>query len=124
MKIKNIILNDLKLLLIIFIMMFVFFKIYYFNENFFLILKLILSHFYLFLLPGYCLMFYYLKELKFYERFIIGMGLGYGIQPLIVYLIVYIFKVNMLNFNVFVSFFMLFSGLLIGYYKLRGKQNV
>ena len=118
---KKTIIKELQYLALIFIVLLVIFKIHYYKESVIILLKLALSHFYLFIIPGYCLMLYYLKELEFYQRFVIGLGIGYGVQPLLLYLINVISEVNILKYNYYVSSAMIIFGIILGYWKIKKK---
>ena len=55
------------------------FKIVFFNENLLVVLRLVLSLFWLFVIPGYFLMLYWRENLEFIERLVIGVALSAGI---------------------------------------------
>lgn len=107
----SILLDEFKIIGIAFIFAYVFFQIHYFRENFFVILKVVFAHFYLFIIPGYsiCLLFY--NKLDRMERLITGIGIGYGLQPFILYLINYFIKVNIMQYNIYVSGAMIIAGI-------------
>ena len=56
----------------------VIFKITFFKENLIVLLRTVLSLFWLFVLPGYIIMLYWKEKLEFIERFIIGIALSTG----------------------------------------------
>lgn len=61
---------------LIFIIALVSFKIAFFKENMAVLLRNVLSVFWLFALPGYSIMFYWHEKLSFLERFIAGTALS------------------------------------------------
>lgn len=66
-------LNYLGILLLALLIMF---KIIFFNEDLFVAVKTVLSLFWLFVLPGYFVMFYWHEKLDFIERLVIGTALS------------------------------------------------
>lgn len=68
--------KELVYLLIALVIGIIIFKIVFYKENLLNIIKIVASIFWLFLLPGYSLMFYWEEKLDFLERFIIGIALG------------------------------------------------
>lgn len=111
--------KDIKNIAIILIVFFIFLKVHYYKESIFVLIKLLLTNAFLFIIPGYCLMLYYLDDLDFVNRFIIGLGLGYGVQPLILYLINVIIEVNILKYNYYVSLMMILVGIFLFYLKSK-----
>ncbi len=61
------------------------FKIIFYNENLINVIKFVLSLFWLFLLPGYSIIFYWEKKLDFLERLIIGTALSIGLEGIFSY---------------------------------------
>jgi hypothetical protein len=120
-KTKEQLVSELKHLGLILLVMFIFFKLHYNKESIGVLVKLALAHFFLFIVPGYCLMLYYFERLDFFERFFIGLGLGYGVQPLILYTINVIIEVNILQYNKIVSIGMIILG--IGLFYVRNKEH-
>ena len=64
--------KELMYLGLIFIIALVSFKIAFFKESTAVLLRNVLSLFWLFALPGYSIMFYWHEKLSFLERFIVG----------------------------------------------------
>ena len=60
----------------IFVVVLISFKIAFFRENIAVLLRNVLSLFWLFALPGYFIMFYWREKLGFLERFTIGFMLS------------------------------------------------
>ena len=54
-------------------------KIMFFKENFAVVLRLVLSFFGIFIIPGLALMFYWEDKLSFSERLVVGVGLSAAI---------------------------------------------
>ncbi len=63
-------------IVIIFVVVSISFKIAFFRENIAVLLRNVLSLFWLFALPGYFIMFYWREKLEFLERFTIGFVLS------------------------------------------------
>lgn len=105
--------DEFKIVGIAFVLMYLFFQIHYYKESPLTLIETAFAHFYLFIIPGYslCLLFY--KKINKIERLIIGTGLGYGLQPFILYLINYFVKVNIMNYNIYVSTALTAIGILI-----------
>jgi len=116
---KEQLVKDLKYLGLIAVVMFVFFKFHYKSESIFILIKLLIAHFYLFILPGYAIMLSFIEKLDFWERFAIALGVGYGVQPLLLYLINTIVKVNILKYNQIVSIALIVIGLLLFFKKKK-----
>ena len=70
---------ELFYLLIAFVIAVVIFEIAFYKENFINLLRIVLSLFWLFVLPGYFMMLYWQDKLEFMERFVIGIFLAAGI---------------------------------------------
>ncbi len=66
-------------ILVIFIIFSIVFKIFFNKENFGFILKFLGVFFWLFVLPGFAIMYYWHRKIGFIERFIIGTTLGFAI---------------------------------------------
>ena len=64
--------NDSKWIGILFLLAVAIFKIIYFKENLIVLLRYVISLFWLFVLPGYFIMLYWREKLDFIERIIIG----------------------------------------------------
>lgn len=63
-------------LLILFLLLIIIFKIIYLKENIITILRTILSIFWIFIIPGFYLMYYWHERIGFGERLVIGFGLS------------------------------------------------
>ena len=66
-------------LLFLLLLIIVIFKLVFFNELFSKIISMSLSLFWLFILPGFSIMYYWRASLDFLERLVIGTALGLGI---------------------------------------------
>ncbi len=64
---------------LLFLLILIIFKIVFFKENLVVIFRIILSLFWLFVLPGYFIMLYWKEKLEFMERFVIGIVLAASI---------------------------------------------
>ena len=70
---------------LIFIIALVSFKIAFFKEDIAVLLRNVLSVFWLFALPGYSIMFYWNEKLRFLERFIVGIALSASVMGVFSY---------------------------------------
>ncbi len=87
--------KEFKKIAIIFAVVYLFFQLHYSKENPFTVFRLVLAHFYLFILPGYFLLLAYIKKIKFEYRLFIGAGLGYALQSYLGFFITLVFHINM-----------------------------
>lgn len=85
--------EDFKKLLILFIAVLVIFKVVYLKESVFSLSKLVLSYFYLYILPG-CLFLISHRSIKYSHRLILGFGLGLALTNIITYLLSLFFNVS------------------------------
>ena len=89
--------KELKTLGILFIILVIVFKIVFYQEAFWIILKLILSLFWAFVLPGFALMYYWHEKLDFLQRIIIGTVFGFALISLTSYIaLLFIFPLEYL----------------------------
>jgi hypothetical protein len=72
---------------LLFLLALIIFKIAFFKENLSVLFRNVLSLFWLFILPGYFVMFYWKERLEFIERFIIGIALAAGVIGMFSYYI-------------------------------------
>lgn len=75
MNLKNLV-NELKYIGILFVIGVIGFKICFYKESFVVVIRTVFSLFWLFVLPGFSLMYYWHDKLSFLERLIIGVALG------------------------------------------------
>ncbi len=78
--------KEMKYIGLLFLLAIMVFKIVFFKENFIIVLRVVLSLFWLFAVPGYVLMLYW-SNLEFMERLIIGIALAAGINGIFSYYI-------------------------------------
>tara|TARA_Y100000310_G_C20060137_1_gene524599 strand:- start:94 stop:450 length:357 start_codon:yes stop_codon:yes gene_type:complete len=78
-EVFNTVIKELKYIGILFLVVLIIFKIAFFKENLLVLIRNVLSLFWLFVLPGYFLMLYWREKLEFIERFIIGIALAAAI---------------------------------------------
>jgi len=64
--------NESKNIFYLFLIGIIIFKILFYKESFLIILRTVFAFFWLFILPGFYLMYYWHEKLGFLERFIIG----------------------------------------------------
>jgi len=75
-EVFDLIKKDIKYLALIFLSAVIIFKIVFFNDSLIVLLRSVLSLFWLFALPGYFLTLYWNGKLSFTERFVIGIALS------------------------------------------------
>ena len=68
--------KELQYIGILFLLVSIIFKIAFFKEDLVVLLRNVLSLFWLFALPGYFIMLYWKEKLGFLERFVIGIALS------------------------------------------------
>jgi hypothetical protein len=66
-------------IVIMFILLNILLKIVFHKELFSNILKISFGIFWIFVIPGFCIMYYWADKLNFFQRFIIGTAVGSGI---------------------------------------------
>ena len=72
----NLIKKELGHIGILFLIIFIIFKIIYFKDNFIVSLRFVASLFWIFVLPGYFIMLYWKEQIDFTERLIIVVALS------------------------------------------------
>lgn len=72
-------------ILILFLLLLIIFKIIYSKENIITVIRTVLSIFWLFILPGFYLMYHWREKLGFGERLVIGTGLSAAIIGIVSY---------------------------------------
>lgn len=81
------VIRELKYIGILFLLALVIFKIAFFNESLFVILRIVLALFWIFVLPGYFIMLYWNEKINFLERFVVGISLSAAIIGIFSYYI-------------------------------------
>lgn len=84
-EIFNRVKDELKYFGFLFLIALIIFKIIYFKEDLIVLLRFVLSLFWLFALPGYFLTLYWRENLEFMERFVIGIALVAAITGIFSY---------------------------------------
>ena len=84
-EIYDLIKKELKYIGALALLALILFKIAFFKEDLLVLLRTVLSLFWLFALPGYFMMLYWKEKLEFIERFIIGTALAAGIVGIFSY---------------------------------------
>mgnify|MGYP001572428986 CR=1 FL=1 len=114
--------DDVKILAITVIVIFILLKILFFKESITNIIKMEASFYYLFILPGFSLLYYWKKELSFLERFIIGFAVSLAVTSISSYYI------GLLGINLNISSWMIpmliiIAGLFAQVYKYEEKNE-
>ena len=66
-------------ILILFVAIVIMFKILFYKEGFLAVLRTVFALFWVFVLPGFCLMYYWHEQLEFMARLIIGIAVSSAI---------------------------------------------
>ncbi|MEK6887263.1 MAG: hypothetical protein AABW88_05535 [Nanoarchaeota archaeon] len=121
-EMRKIIIKELKMIGIVFILFYLMFQIHYYKENLFTILKIVLAHFYLFIIPGYSLCLILYDKVERLDRLVLGIGIGYGLQPFLLYAINDITRINVMRYNIYVSGALIIIGVLMFKYIILDKK--
>ena len=84
-EIFEVIKNEALYIGLLFLLGLVIFKIAFFKESFIVVVRNVLSLFWLFALPGYCIMLYWNDKLGFVERLLIGIFVSAAITGVFSY---------------------------------------
>lgn len=79
--------DELKYVGLIFLIVILIFKIVFYKENFIFLVRHVLSLFWLFVLPGYFIMLYWMERLDFIERIVAGAAVSAAIIGIFSYYI-------------------------------------
>lgn len=77
--------KELQYIGLIFLIVLIIFKIAFFKGEISVLLRTVLSLFWLFVLPGYFIMLYWKERISFMERFFIGIVLSAGVIGILSY---------------------------------------
>lgn len=73
-EVFNVIKDESKYIGLLLLLVLIIFKIVFFKENLIVLLRYVISLFWLFVIPGYFIMLYWRENLDFAERIIIGIA--------------------------------------------------
>jgi len=79
--------RELPLIGAMFLILLIIIKFIFAKEELFVVLRAVAGIFWIIVIPGYFIMFYWSQELKFFERFIIGICAGTAVIGLLSYYI-------------------------------------
>ena len=77
--------NELIYLIISFIVMIIIFKIAFINEGIAIILRTVSSLYFMFIVPGFALLYYWNDKLSFIERFVLSLAVSGAIIGIVSY---------------------------------------
>ena len=77
--------KEFKYLGFLFLLSLIVFKIAFYKENFIVLLRNVLSLFWIFVFPGYFIMLYWKEKLGFLERFFVGIVLSAAVIGILSY---------------------------------------
>ena len=100
----------------IFVVLVIVFKIAFYKENLTNILMLLLSVFWLGVMPGFVFMLYYLGRLSFAERLIIGTALGFAVLGIVSYYLGFM-GLHLKIHHIVVPILEIVSGVVLFYYQ-------
>lgn len=101
------------------LLLYLFFQIFYIKEGIFNVIKIIIAQAYLFIIPGFAVMLCFRHKISFIYRLLIGIGLGYSLNILIVYYVNIIIKVNIGKFYWIIPLLIISLGLILCYNSIR-----
>ncbi len=90
---NDIIIKEIKKISLFFLVLFIIMEIALFNSTILLVLRITASIFFLFVLPGFCIMFLWYNKFDFLERLIIGIVVSVALEGIISYYL------NLLNIH-------------------------
>jgi uncharacterized membrane protein len=93
--------KELKLLIYIFIALVAIFKIVFYKEDILILIRIVFGIYWLFLLPGFLIMYLWKENFTFIERLIFGCTLGIALTGLISYYL------SLIEFNIRLHFFII-----------------
>ena len=103
---------------ILFILFILIFKITFFKESLVVVFRIVISLFWMFILPGYALMFYWKNKLGFTERFIMGIALSTAIIGILSYYLGLI-GINIKYHTIILPLIIILAGLFISLRKTK-----
>ena len=108
--------RELRYIGILFLLVLVIFKIAFFKENLLVVLRNVVSIFWLFVFPGYFIMLYWKEKLEFVERLIIGIILSAAVIGISSYYLGLI-GLNIKYHSVVLPIILIFIGIIINFKK-------
>jgi len=110
--------NESMYLSMIFIIFLILFKIIFFKENLMVIFKTVISIFWLFIIPGYFILFYWDEKLGFTERLIIGIALSAAVIGILSYYLG-IIGLNIKYHTIILPLILILIGIFINFKKIE-----
>ncbi|MBL7147611.1 MAG: hypothetical protein ISS82_02190 [Nanoarchaeota archaeon] len=110
--------NESMYLSMIFIIFLILFKIIFFKENLMVIFKTVISIFWLFIIPGYFILFYWDEKLGFTERLIIGIALSAAVIGILSYYLG-IIGLNIKYHTIILPLILILIGIFINFKRIR-----
>ena len=104
--------KELQYIGILFLLALIIFKFIYFKENLIVLFRIVLSLFWLFLLPGYSLMLYWREKIDFTERVVVGIALSAAIIGIFSYYIG-LLGLNIKYHGILLPLVMIFVGFIV-----------
>ncbi|MBI2207985.1 hypothetical protein HYU50_00660 [Candidatus Woesearchaeota archaeon] len=108
--------EEAKYIGLVFVLVLIIFKIAFYKEDLLVLLRNVLSIFWLFALPGYFIMLYWKERLEFLERFIIGIALSAAVMGAFSYYIG-LSGINIKYHAVLLPLILILVGLLVNFFK-------
>jgi len=103
---------------ILFILTILIFKIVFFKENLVVIFRTVLSTFWMFIIPGYFILFYWREKLNFTERLIIGIALSAAVIGISSYYLG-IVGLNIKYHTIILPSILILTGILVNVKKIK-----
>ena len=114
--------KELLIIVLIFIAALIAFKVIFLPESFLVVFRTVLAIFWLLVLPGFFIMFYWREELKFFERLIIGIAVGTSIIGLASYYIG-LMGLNIKHHTILLPSIMIAAGLITAFNKKPSQHT-
>lgn len=105
------------------IILYAFFQIFYWKDNVWNIMLMIIGQLYLFIIPGFVLMLYFRDKISFIYRLLMGIGLGYSSNILVTYYLNLLIKVNISKFYYFIPLVLMAIGIVLLLIKKEEKAS-
>jgi len=104
-----------------FILVLLFLKIFYYKESLITLLKVDLAIYYLFIFPAFLILLNLMKKIPFLPRLLLSLGLGIGIESILVYYFNILFNIPIFPYYLLFPIIVILVSLI--YFIKKGKYN-
>ncbi len=103
---------------------YLFWQIVYFKDSPLTVIRLVLTYFYFFVLPGYALLYGFRERIRFIYRLVLGTGLGIALYGIVVYYINLLLGLKIHGYFMYVpTVILLFAGIVHVKRTIRTKNK-